>query len=92
MEDVVCVVFWVVLGALAFVGEMLTISFFLLFFAAGPVFALVLALSGFGAAVQVGGFVAASVLSVLVLRPVLMRGALAKGRNAGRPAPARRPG
>ncbi len=65
-------IFWVVVAALAFVGELLTISFFLLFFALGAAVALVVALSGAGIVAQVVGFVVASLLSLVVLRPVLL--------------------
>lgn len=65
------ILLWAILAALAFVGEILTVSFFLLFFALGAVVALVVALSGAGIAAQVVGFAAASLLSLLALRPVL---------------------
>lgn len=66
------IVFWVVLAALAFVGEIMTVSFFLFFFALGATAGVVLAFMGFGLGVQVAGFVAASFLSMLVLRPKLL--------------------
>lgn len=66
------IIFWVVLAALAFVGEILSVSFFLLFFALGAVVGLVMAFLGFGMAFQVAGFVAASLLSMAVLRPALL--------------------
>ena len=66
------VVFWAALAALAFVGELLTVSFFLLFFSLGAVVALGLALAGLGIAAQAVGFVAATALSMVVLRPALM--------------------
>lgn len=66
-------IFWAVVAALAFVGELLSVSFFLLFFALGAVVALVAALLGAGLVVQVVGFVAASLLSLVVLRPILLR-------------------
>ncbi len=66
------IVVWVVVAALAFVGEILTVSFFLLFLSAGALVALLMALLGFGVALQVGGFVAVSVLSMAVLRPALV--------------------
>lgn len=65
-------VVWAVLGALALVGEVLTASFFLLFFALGAAVALALAFFGAGIALQVGGFVVAVALSMLVLRPALL--------------------
>jgi membrane protein implicated in regulation of membrane protease activity len=65
-------IFWVVVTALAFIGELLSVSFFLLFFALGAAVALVVALSGAGIVAQVVGFVVASLLSLVVLRPVLL--------------------
>lgn len=66
------VIFWVALAALAFVGEIMTVSFFLLFFALGATVGLLLAFMGFGMGVQIAGFVAASLLSMLVLRPKIL--------------------
>lgn len=65
-------VVWAVVGALALVGEVLTVSFFLLFFALGAAVALAMAFFGAGIALQLAGFIAASVLSMLVLRPALL--------------------
>jgi membrane protein implicated in regulation of membrane protease activity len=67
------IVFWAVLAALAFVGELLTVSLFLLFFSFGAVVGLVAALLGFGIAAQAVGFLAASLLSLAVLRPTFLR-------------------
>jgi membrane protein implicated in regulation of membrane protease activity len=66
------VIFWVVLAALAFVGEIMTVSFFLLFFALGATVGVLFAFMGFGMGVQIAGFVAASLLSMAVLRPALL--------------------
>jgi membrane protein implicated in regulation of membrane protease activity len=66
------IIFWAVLAALAFAGELLSVSFFLLFFSLGAVVALVLAFAGLGLAAQAVGFIAASVLSMVVLRPALL--------------------
>ena len=66
------IIFWAVLAALAFAGELLTVSFFLLFFSLGALVGLVMALLGLGPVVQAIGFVVASVLSMAVLRPALM--------------------
>lgn len=66
------VVLWAIVAAVAFAGELLTISFFLLFFAFGAVVGLVLALMGFGVGVQIAGFIVASVASMVVLRPALL--------------------
>lgn len=66
------VVVWATLAALAFAGELLSVSFFLLFFSFGALVALVMALLGLGTALQLAGFVAASVLSMAVLRPPLL--------------------
>lgn len=60
------------LAGLAFVGELLTVGFFLLFFALGAVVALVMAFAGLGLVAQAVGFIAASILSMLVLRPALL--------------------
>jgi membrane protein implicated in regulation of membrane protease activity len=66
------IVFWAVLAVLAFVGELLTVSFFLLFLSLGALAGLTLAALNFGIAAQAIGFVAASALSMAVLRPALM--------------------
>jgi membrane protein implicated in regulation of membrane protease activity len=66
------IIFWAALAALAFVGEVLTVSFFLLFFSLGAVVGLVAALLGQGIVVQAVGFVAASLLSMAILRPALL--------------------
>ena len=65
------VILWAVVATLAFVGELLSISFFLLFFALGAAVALVIALAGAGIVTQIVGFVVAALLSLVVLRPVL---------------------
>ncbi len=70
--DNVDIVFWAVLAALAFAGELLSVSFFLLFFSVGALVALLMAFVGLGVGLQVAGFIAASVLSMVVLRPALM--------------------
>lgn len=66
------VVLWAIVAALTFAGELLTVSFFLLFFALGAVVGLVMAFLGFGFTAQIIGFIAASVLSMIVLRPALL--------------------
>jgi membrane protein implicated in regulation of membrane protease activity len=66
------IIFWAVLAALAFAGELLSLSFFLLFFSLGALVGLVVAFLGLGPVAQAIGFVAASVLSMAVLRPALM--------------------
>jgi membrane protein implicated in regulation of membrane protease activity len=66
------IIFWAVLAAVAFAGELLSVSFFLLFFSLGALVGLVMALLGLGPVTQAIGFVAASVLSMAVLRPALM--------------------
>ena len=66
------IIFWAVLAALAFAGELLSVSFFLLFFSLGAVVALVMALAGLGIVAQAIGFVVASILSMVVLRPALL--------------------
>lgn len=66
------IIFWAVLAALAFAGELLSVSFFLLFFALGAVVALVVAFAGLGLVAQAASFVAASILSMAILRPTLL--------------------
>lgn len=66
------IIFWAVLAALALVGELLTITFFLLFFSLGALAALAVAFAGFGVGLQIFGFIVASALSMAVLRPALM--------------------
>ncbi|CAN5259905.1 hypothetical protein BH18ACT10_BH18ACT10_00480 [soil metagenome] len=67
------IVVWAVVAALAFVGELLTVSFFLFFFSLGAVVALVMALVGITSlTAQIAGFIAASILSMVVLRPALV--------------------
>ena len=66
------IVFWAVLAALAFAGELLSVSFFLLFFSLGALIALLAAFAGLGIGLQVAGFIVASLLSMVVLRPALM--------------------
>ena len=72
MESVESIIFWAVLAAVAFVGELLSVSFFLLFFSVGAVVALVMAFLGLGVALQAAGFIAAWLLSMVVLRPAIM--------------------
>ncbi len=60
------------LAGLAFVGELLSVSFFLLFFSLGAVVALALAFADFGLVAQAIGFIVATVLSMIVLRPALL--------------------
>jgi membrane protein implicated in regulation of membrane protease activity len=66
------IVFWAVLAVLVFVGELLTVSFFLLFLSLGALAGLALAALDFSIAAQAIGFVAASALSMAILRPALM--------------------
>jgi membrane protein implicated in regulation of membrane protease activity len=66
------IIFWALVAAVAFFGEVLTVSFFLLFFALGAFVALGIALLGAGITLQVAGFVVASVLSMILLRPALL--------------------
>jgi len=76
------IIFWVALAALAFVGELLTVSFFLLFFSLGALVGLGAALLGFGVTAQAVGFLAASVLSMVILRPAFLN-RLALGSGEG---------
>lgn len=66
------IIFWVVAAAVGIVGEVFTASFFLVFFAFGALVGLVLAALGLGLPLQIVGFVAASVVSMLVLRPTVL--------------------
>ncbi len=66
------IIFWAALAALAFVGEVLTVSFFLLFFSLGAVVGLIAAMFHLPLSVQAVGFVVASLLSMAVLRPALL--------------------
>ena len=66
------IVFWAVVAVLAFVGELLSVSFFLLFLSLGALVGLIAASLGLGLAAQAVAFVAASALSMAVLRPALM--------------------
>ncbi|MGF1473806.1 MAG: NfeD family protein [Rubrobacteraceae bacterium] len=72
MFDNFDVILWAIVAALTFAGELLSVSFFLLFFAFGALVSLVMALVGFGVAAQIIGFIGASVLSMIVLRPALL--------------------
>lgn len=65
-------ILWAVVAALALTGELLTMSFFLVFFALGAVAGLVIAFLGFGVTVQMIGFIVASVLSMVIFRPALL--------------------
>ena len=76
------VIFWAVLAGLAFVGELLSVSFFLLFFSLGAAVALALAFAGLGHVVQAIGFIVASVLSMVVLRPALLNRLSLRGGEA----------
>jgi membrane protein implicated in regulation of membrane protease activity len=75
----VYIIFWAVLAALAFVGELLSVSFFLLFFSLGALVGLLLAVVGAGVLTQVAGFIGASILSMLVLRPALLHRISSRG-------------
>jgi membrane protein implicated in regulation of membrane protease activity len=66
------VVLWAIVAALTFAGELLTVSFFLLFFAFGAVVGMVMAFLGLGFTAQIAGFIGASVLSMVVLRATLL--------------------
>jgi membrane protein implicated in regulation of membrane protease activity len=66
------IVFWAVLAALAFVGELLSVSFFLLFFSLGALVGLGMAFLGMPLVAQALGFVVASALSMVILRPTIM--------------------
>lgn len=65
-------VIWAVVAALTLVGEVLTMSFFLLFFTFGAMVGLLLALVGVSLPFQIAGFIVASVLSMVVFRPAIL--------------------
>lgn len=64
---------WIVAAAILFIGEMLSLSFFMLPFAVGAVFAAILNAFGFDLVWQVIIFIVASVTSLLALRPLARR-------------------
>ena len=66
------IIFWAALAALAFVGELISVSFFLLFFSLGALVGLAMAFIGLPLVAQAIGFIVASVLSMVVLRPALV--------------------
>jgi membrane protein implicated in regulation of membrane protease activity len=67
------VILWAIVTALMFAGELLTVSFFLLFFAFGAAVSLVMALTDIGGlTAQIIGFIVASILSMVILRPALL--------------------
>ena len=66
------IIFWAVMAAVAFTGELLSVSFFLLFLSLGALVGLVMAFLGLGLVAQAIGFVAASVFSMALLRPALV--------------------
>ncbi len=63
-------VLWLIAACALGVGEMLTLGFFLAPFAAGALLASITALIGAGGAVQFVVFLVASVLALLVVRPI----------------------
>ncbi len=81
------IIVWVVAVAVGVVGEVFTASFFLIFFAFGAAVALLLALMGVGLPLQIVGFIGASVASMVILRPAVLRrlhagGELYEGRGS----------
>jgi membrane protein implicated in regulation of membrane protease activity len=66
-------VLWVVVAGLFTVGEMHTNGFYLAPFALGAVFAAVLSVIGVGGVLSAIAFLAASMLIILLLRPIAMR-------------------
>ena len=60
---------WIVLAALLFIGEMLSLSFFLLPFAIGAVFAAILNAVGLSLSWQLTAFIVISAISLAALRP-----------------------
>lgn len=65
-------IIWALILALAFIGEMITVSFFLIFFSLGAAVALVVSLVGVGLVSQLAGFAAASLIGMAILRPALV--------------------
>ncbi len=63
-------VLWLIAACLLGVGEMLTLSFFLAPFAAGALLAAAAALVGVNGVIQWAVFLVASILALLVIRPV----------------------
>ena len=61
---------WIIAACLLGVGEMFTLSFFLAPFAAGALLAAIVALLGVGAVVQWVVFLIASLVALLVIRPI----------------------
>jgi membrane protein implicated in regulation of membrane protease activity len=64
---------WLIVAAIATVGEILTLGFFLAPFAAGSLVGFVAALAGAGAAVQLILFALVTLLCFALLRPVARR-------------------
>ena len=66
-------VFWVLLAAVLAVGEVLTLGFLLGAIALAAVLAGVLAIAGVGVVGQLIAFIAASIASLLFIRPIAQR-------------------
>ena len=64
---------WVVLAAMLCVGEMLSLSFFMLPFAVGALFAAIANAFKADLAIQWGVFIVLSVIALIALRPVARR-------------------
>jgi membrane protein implicated in regulation of membrane protease activity len=63
-------VLWLIGACVLGVGEMLTLGFFLAPFAAGALLATIVALLGAGSAAQWVTFLVASILALMVIRPI----------------------
>ncbi|MDR1088481.1 MAG: NfeD family protein [Coriobacteriales bacterium] len=64
---------WIIAAALLFIGEMLTLSFFLLPFAVGAVAAAICNAVGLDLVWQIVVFIAVSVVALVALRPLARR-------------------
>ncbi len=64
---------WIVAAAVLFIGEMLSLSFFLLPFAVGAVVAAVISVTGLDLVWQLVAFFAVSIVVLAALRPFARR-------------------
>lgn len=73
MEAIPWIWIWTIAAAILFIGEMLSLSFFLLPFAVGAVIAAIFSAIGLDLVWQVVVFIVASVISLFALRPLARR-------------------
>ena len=64
---------WIILAALLFIGEMLSLSFFMLPFAVGAVLAAIFNVLEFDLVWQIIVFIVTSIVSLIALRPLARR-------------------